>query len=179
MTPGAASLTMPMRPTGGALDQEENAMQTTSHRTAPAPSTGPPSIADARAAAARPKKPWLVLVPLTALFGFLAFISIVGSFLFSYPLGGLLGYGSGVALDVAGVLMVICALRLHQGEAGIYKLAVGVMSAEVLWSFYKVVIYGEHESSLFLAASVAAWILLRSRRLRRYVGPGAAFRSGR
>lgn len=140
--------------------------------------TAPAAQTQAVPETARPSKPWPVLVPVSALFGFLAFISIVGSFLFSYPLGGLLGYGTGVALDAGGVLMVICALRLHRGEPGIYKLAVVVMSAEVLWSFYKVVIYGEHESSLFLAAAVTAWLLLRTRRMRRYVGPLAVFRTG-
>ena len=154
-------------------------MPTTTTTTATTNTTTRASATDQAPAVTRPKRPWLVLVPLMAIFGFLAFISIVGSFLFSYPLGGLLGYTSGVLLDIGGVLMVICALRLPRGEPGIYKLAVGVMTAEVLWSFYKVFIYGEHESSVFLAASVAAWLLLRSRSLRRYVGPGASFRSGR
>jgi hypothetical protein len=52
---------------------------------------------------------------LTALLGLFAFVSIVGSFIFAFPEGGLLGYGVGTTLVALGVVYVVIALRLRHG----------------------------------------------------------------
>src|SRR4051795_10286153 len=81
------------------------------------------------------RKPRVAIYSICAIFTFLAFISIVGSMLFSYPLGGFLGYTCGILLDTGGVGMAYCASKLPRGRWSTYKLAVGLMVAEFGWSF--------------------------------------------
>src|SRR4051812_36002670 len=115
-----------------------------------------------------PRKPRIAIYSVCAIFTFLAFISIVGSLLFSYPLGGLVGYTSGICLDIGGVGMAYCAYKLPRREWATYKLAVGLMVAEFAWCFYKVFIYHETESTMFFVAAVLALVLLVSGPVRRY-----------
>jgi hypothetical protein len=114
------------------------------------------------------RKPRVALYTICVIFGFLSFISIVGSMLFSYPLGGFLGYSTGIMLDIGGVLMAYTAYKLPRGGWNIYKLAVGLMLAEFGWSVYKVFIYHESESQVFFVANVIALVLLLTGPVRRY-----------
>jgi hypothetical protein len=127
------------------------------------------TITTGRSGSESVRKPRAELVALTAIHMFLAFISIVGSFLFSYPLGGIEGWTYGIGLDVAGVLMIVAAWNLPKGSVSVIKLARSLMIAEFAWCTYKVFIYGETESGLFFVASTVALILLFSGRVRRYV----------
>lgn len=107
------------------------------------------------------------------LFVLLAFVSIVGSFLFAWPMGGLSGIATGLALDVAGVLFLVAAVKLPSGERWVANLARWLAGLEVAWSFYKVVIYNETESTGFLVAAVLATLLLWSPRVRRFFSEAA------
>ena len=66
----------------------------------------------ATVAARPPATVWIV----TALMGVMAFVSVVGSFLFAFPMGGLLGYTVGTLLIVFGIGYVTLAWRLQRGE---------------------------------------------------------------
>jgi len=119
-------------------------------------------------ASAQTKKPMVTLCITSALFAFLTFICIVGSLLFSYPLGGIVGWSTGIGLDIAGVLMAYCAFKLPAGEVKAYRVGLGVMAAFFCWSFYKVFIYHESESTLFFVVTVVAIVLLLRPSVRRY-----------
>ncbi len=72
------------------------------------------------AAAARP--PATVLL-LTLLMGAMAFVSVVGSLLFAFPLGGFVGYIAGTLLIVAGIGYATIAWRMRRGEHAIWTAA--------------------------------------------------------
>ena len=75
------------------------------------------SVNNQAALAARPPASvWI----LTLLIGVMAFVSVVGSFLFAFPLGGLLGYIAGTLLIVAGIGYATIAWRLRRGERAIW-----------------------------------------------------------
>src|SRR3954469_21390253 len=118
------------------------------------------------------RNPRVAIYSICAIFTFLALISIVGSMLFSYPLGGFLGYTCGILLDIGGVGMAYCAYKLPRGRWSTYKLAVGRRGAEFGWSFYKVFIYHESEGTLFFAVTVIALLLLASGPVRRFCSDG-------
>jgi hypothetical protein len=57
---------------------------------------------------------------LTALMGLMAFVCVVGSFLFAFPMGGLLGYIVGTLLIVFGIGYATIAWRLRRGERAVW-----------------------------------------------------------
>jgi len=59
---------------------------------------------------------WII----TLLIGVMAFVSVVGSFLFSFPRGDLLGYIAGTLLVVAGIGYATILLRLRRGERAVW-----------------------------------------------------------
>lgn len=124
-------------------------------------------------AAARQLRPPVELHVIRLLFVLLAFVSIVGSFLFAWPVGGLSGIATGLALDVAGVLFLVAAIKLPTGEQWVANLARWLAGLEVAWSFYKVFIYNETESAGFLVAATLATLLLWSPRVRRFFAGSA------
>jgi len=60
---------------------------------------------------------------LTLLMGLMAFVSVVGSFLFAFPMGGLLGYLVGTLLIVVGIGYATIAWRLRRGERAVWNAA--------------------------------------------------------
>ena len=60
---------------------------------------------------------------LTVLMGAMAFVSVVGSFLFAFPMGGILGYTVGTLLIVAGIGYATIAWRLRRGERRVWVAA--------------------------------------------------------
>ncbi len=60
---------------------------------------------------------------LTLLMGAMAFVSVVGSLLFAFPLGGLVGYLTGALLIVAGIGYATIAWRLRRGEHAVWTAA--------------------------------------------------------
>ena len=56
---------------------------------------------------------------LTVFASVMAFVSVVGSFVFAFPFGGLLGYTLGTLLIVAGVGYATIAWRLRRGERAV------------------------------------------------------------
>ena len=61
-------------------------------------------------------KPPVTVWILTILMGLMAFVSVVGSFLFAFPMGGLVGYTIGPLLIVFGICYAAIAWRLRRGE---------------------------------------------------------------
>ena len=57
---------------------------------------------------------------LTLLTGAMVFVSLVGSFLFAFPMGGLLGYVVGALLIVFGIGYATIAWRLRRGERAVW-----------------------------------------------------------
>lgn len=67
-----------------------------------------------------PARIWL----LTLLLGLMAFVSVVGSFLFAFPMGGFLGYSGGTLLIIAGIGYSIIVWRMRHGERTIWIAAI-------------------------------------------------------
>ena len=107
----------------------------------------------------------LVLIP----FAIAVFVKIVGSFLFAFSTGTLEGTVVGVVLIAVGLLYVFLMLRIHRGEPVIWRTAVWLVGADILWSVYKVFIYGEAESRPILAAAVLSLVLLLAPSARAFV----------
>jgi hypothetical protein len=57
---------------------------------------------------------------LTLLTGLMAFVCVVGSFLFAFPMGGLLGYIIGTLLIIFGICYATIAWRLRRGERAVW-----------------------------------------------------------
>lgn len=127
-----------------------------------APSTGTTTRASTRP----PLALRLVLIP----FAVAVFAKIAGSFIFSFSTGTLEGYVFGSVLVAAGLLYLFLMFRIHRGEPIMWKTAVGLVAADVVWSLYKVVPYGETESAPILAAAVVSMVLLLLPSVRAYVG---------
>lgn len=86
-------------------------------------------VADRAADPARPPAAvWIV----TLLMALMAFVSVVGSFLFAFPLGGALGYLLGPLLVVAGSGYAIIAWRLRRGERTVWTAALLLPIAHTL-----------------------------------------------
>ena len=62
-------------------------------------------------------KPPVTVWILTVLMGVMAFVAVVGSFLFAFPMGGLLGYIVGTLLIVFGIGYATLAWRLDAANA--------------------------------------------------------------
>ncbi|MGH2380092.1 MAG: hypothetical protein ACRDG7_02595 [Candidatus Limnocylindria bacterium] len=69
--------------------------------------------------------PMLVWI-LTAIFALRAFITVVGAFLFAFPMGGVLGFAVGVTLLAIGVAYLVIAWRMRFGERAIWLAAIVV-----------------------------------------------------
>lgn len=67
----------------------------------------------------RPRPPVTVWI-LTVLFALMAFVSIVGSFIFAFPSGGAIGPIVGTILIAIGVGYAVIAWRLRRGERGVW-----------------------------------------------------------
>ncbi|MGH2386429.1 MAG: hypothetical protein ACRDGB_15460 [Candidatus Limnocylindria bacterium] len=67
--------------------------------------------------------PMLVWI-LTAIFALRAFITVVGAFLFAFPMGGVLGFAVGVTLLAIGVAYLVIAWRMRFGERAIWLAAI-------------------------------------------------------
>lgn len=127
-----------------------------------APSTGSTSAAGSSRV---PLALRLVLIP----FAFAVFVKIVGSFIFSFSTGTLEGYVFGSVLVAAGLIYLFLMFRIHRGEPVMWKTAVGLVAADIVWSIYKVFPYGETESAPILGAAVLSMILLLTPSVRSFV----------
>lgn len=67
--------------------------------------------------------PLLVWI-LTAVFAVRAFLTVVGAFLFAFPMGGALGTAIGVTLLATGVAYLIIAWRMRLGERAVWLAAI-------------------------------------------------------
>ena len=80
---------------------------------------------------------------LTFLLSLLALVSIVGSFLFSFPLGNLIGYTAGTLLIAAGIGYVTIVWRLRRGERAVWTAALVLPIAHTLMlNTLDLVLYG-------------------------------------
>lgn len=98
----------------------------------------------------------------------LASITTVGAFIFHVP-GSLPANSLLVALVTGSAGMIVSALRLHRGERLAWNLARSLAGAHLLWSIYKVFVYGETESFPFLIAGTFILTLLHLPASRRFI----------
>ena len=124
------------------------------------------SVNNQAAVAARP--PATVWI-LTLLIGAMAFVSVVGSFLFAFPLGGLLGYIVGTLLIVAGIGYATIAWRLRRGERAIWTAALILPIVHTLGlNTVDLVMYGAIPSEDYpfmgVALAIVALVLLPTTR---------------
>jgi hypothetical protein len=83
-------------------------------------------MSDIASATAQPRGrtvPLLVWI-LTAIFGVRAFLTVVGAFLFAFPMGGALGTGIGITLLAIGVAYLVIAWRMRFGERAVWIAAI-------------------------------------------------------
>ena len=126
------------------------------------------SVNNHAAVAARP--PATVWI-LTLLMGAMAFVSVVGSFLFAFPLGGLLGYIVGTLLIVAGIGYATIAWRLRHGERAVWTAALVLPVVHTLGlNTLDLVLYGAipSEDYLFMGVALALVVLLLLPTTRRF-----------
>jgi len=103
--------------------------------------------------------------------GMLAFVSIVGSFLFAFPLGGPLGYIVGTLLIVAGISYAIIAWHLRRGERAVWTAALVVPIVHTLGlNTLDLVLYGAipSEDYPFMGVALAIVVLLLLPTTRRF-----------
>lgn len=126
------------------------------------------SVTNRPTVAARP--PATVWI-LTLLLGVMAFVSVVGAFLFSFPLGGLLGYSAGTLLLMAGIGYATIAWRLRRGERAVWTAAVGLPIVHTLGlNTLDLVLYGAipSEDYPFMGVALAIVVLLLLPPTRRF-----------
>ena len=92
----------------------------------------------------------------------------VGALIFHVP-GTLLANALLAVLLVGALAMIATAVQLHRGRPLVWNLARTLAGLHLLWSLYKVFIYGETESFPFLIAGILALSLLHLPASRRYV----------
>jgi hypothetical protein len=83
-------------------------------------------MTDTATATAQPRErsvPLLVWI-LTAIFAVRAFLTIVGAFLFAFPMAGALGTAIGITLLAIGVAYLVIAWRMRFGERAIWLAAI-------------------------------------------------------
>lgn len=118
-----------------------------------------PSARSESAARRVPVIVWL----LTLLFAVKAFFSIVGSFLFAFPMGWPLGTIVGVFLVVAGVAYAVIAWRMRFGERIVWlaALIVSVLHQAGL-AILDLSLYGEipSEDYVFIGVTIVVVVLL-------------------
>ena len=127
------------------------------------------SVDNHSAAAVRP--PATVWI-LTALMGAMAFVSIVGSFLFAFPMGGPLGYIVGTLLIVFGIGYATLAWRLRRGERGVWIAALVLPIVHTLTlNTTDLVLYGAipSEDYPFMGVALVILVLLLLPTTRRFI----------
>jgi hypothetical protein len=98
---------------------------------------------------------------LTALMGAMAFVSVVGSFLFAFPMGGLLGYIIGTLLIIFGIGYATIAWRLRRGERALWIAALVLPIVHTLTlNTTDLVLYGAIPSEDYPIMAVALVILV-------------------
>ena len=108
---------------------------------------------------------------LTLLMGLMAFVCIVGSFLFAFPMGGLLGYLVGTLLIVAGIGYATIAWRLRRGERAVWIAALVLPIVHTLGlNTLDLVLYGAipSEDYPFMGVALAIVVLLLLPHTRRF-----------
>ncbi len=108
---------------------------------------------------------------LTLLMGLMAFVCIVGSFLFAFPMGGLLGYLVGTLLIVAGIGYATIAWRLRRGERAVWIAALVLPIVHTLGlNTLDLVLYGAipSEDYPFMGVALAIVVLLLLPATRRF-----------
>ncbi len=126
------------------------------------------SVTTEAAGASRP--PATVWI-LTLLMGLMAFVSIVGSFLFAFPIGGLLGQIVGTLLIVAGIGYAIIVWRLRRGERAVWIAALVLPVIHTLGlNSLDLVLYGAipSEDYPFMAVGLIIVVLLLLPTTRRF-----------
>ncbi len=108
---------------------------------------------------------------LTLLTGLMAFVSIVGSFLFAFPMGGPLGYILGTLLVVFGVCYATIAWRLRRGERAVWIAALVLPVLHTLTlNITDLVLYGAipSEDYPFMGVALIVVVLLVLPTTRRF-----------
>lgn len=108
---------------------------------------------------------------LTALMGVMAFVSVVGSFLFAFPMGGLLGYIVGTLLIVFGIGYATIAWRLRRGERAVWIAALVLPIVHTLTlNTTDLVLYGAipSEDYPFMGVALVIVVLLLLPTTRRF-----------
>jgi hypothetical protein len=125
------------------------------------------SPASVERSAATPRVPITVRV-VQPLLGVLAFVAIVGSFLFIFPQGTLFAYAVGAVFVAGGLTYVTLTFRLARGERGAWLTALGVTGAHLLFNVWKVTGEHETESVPILGVSIVVVALLALPATRRF-----------
>ena len=108
---------------------------------------------------------------LTLLMAAMAFVSVVGSFLLSTPLGGLFGYLVGTLLIVAGISYATIAWRLRRGERAVWIAALVLPIVHALGlKTLDLVLYGDIPSKdyPFMGVTLTIVVLLLLPTTRRF-----------
>ena len=101
----------------------------------------------------------------------MAFFSVVGSFLFSFPLGGILGYSAVTLLLVAGIGYATIAWRLRRGERTVWTAVLVLPIVPTLGlNTLDLVLYGAipSEDYPFMGVALAIVVLLLLPPTRRF-----------
>ncbi len=109
-----------------------------------------------------------ILTPLT---GLMAFVCVVGSFLFAFPMGGPLGYIIGTLLVVFGLCYATVAWRLRRGERAVWTVALVLPVVHTLTlNTTDLVLYGAipSEDYPFMAVALTIVVLLLLPTTRRF-----------
>ncbi len=108
---------------------------------------------------------------LTPLIGLMAFVCIVGSFLFAFPMGGPLGYILGTLLVAFGVCYAAISWRLRRGERAVWIAALGLPVVHTLTlNTTDLVLYGAIPSAdyPFMVVALTLVVLLLLPTTRRF-----------
>ena len=116
-------------------------------------------------------KPPVTVWILTVLMGVMAFVCVVGSFLFAFPLGGMLGYIVGTLLLVVGIGYAIIVWRLRRGERAVWVAAFVLPIVHTLGlNTLDLVLYGSipSEDYPFMGVALVIVVLLLLPATRRF-----------
>jgi hypothetical protein len=114
-----------------------------------------------------PATVWII----TLLMGVMAFVCVVGSFLFAFLLGGMLGYIVGTLLLVVGIGYVIIVWHLRHGERAVWVAALVLPIFHTLGlNTLDLVMYGAipSEDYPFMGVALAIVVLLLLPATRRF-----------
>ena len=111
---------------------------------------------------------------LTLLMAAMAFVCVVGSFLFAFPMGGLLGNIVGALLILAGIAYATIAWHLRRGERAVWVAVLVLPLVHTLGlNTLDLVLYGAipSEDYPFMGVALAIVLLLLLPRTRRFFAP--------